>query len=172
MVPRVMTGGDLNMNSRRVINVKQAQSRESTHVADVNFVDTTMNNSNLLMTANYQKYVNDILNYSVGITNQKKMFRYLIDNRSSEFRDEVHVTGVKITNNDFHEVKKETNEMKLRLDLSKICTLFQLVNILSFFNCIFLHHQSTIQQSRYQLPVVLGQFQEHQLICLVITAEV
>ena len=71
------------------------------------------------MTANYQKYVNDILNHSVGITNQKKMFRYLMDNRSSEFSDEVHVTGVKITKNDFHEVKKETNEMKLHLDLSK-----------------------------------------------------
>ena len=118
MVPRVMTG-DLNMNSRRVINVKQAQSHESTHVADVNFVATTMNNSNLLMTANYQKYVNDILNHSVGSTNQKKMFRYLMDNRSSEFSDEVHVTGVKITKNDFLEVKKETNEMKLHLDLSK-----------------------------------------------------
>ena len=118
MVPRVMTG-DLNMISRRVIDVKQAQSHESTHVADVNFVDTTMNNNNLLMTANYQKYVNDILNHSVGSTNQKKMFRYLMDNRSSEFSDEVHVTGVKITNNDFHEVKKETNEMKLHLDLSK-----------------------------------------------------
>ena len=90
---------------------------KSTHVADVNFVDTTMNNSNLLMTANYQKY--DISNNSVGSTNQKKMFRYLMDNRSSEFSDEVHVTGVKITNNDFHEVKKETNEMKLHLDLSK-----------------------------------------------------
>ena len=92
---------------------------KSTHVADVNFVDTTMNNSNLLMKANYQKCVNDILNHYVGITNQKKMFRCLMDNRSSEFSDEVHLTGVKITNNDFHEVKKETNEMKLHLDLSK-----------------------------------------------------
>ena len=68
MVPRVITG-DLNMNNRRVINVKQAQSHESTHVADVNFVDTTMNNSNLLIIANYQKYVNDILNHSVGSIN-------------------------------------------------------------------------------------------------------
>ena len=86
------------------------------------------------MTANYQKYVNDILNHSVGITNQKKMFRCLMDNRSSEFSDEVHVTGVKITNNDFHEVKKETNEMKLHLDLSKV------------------YHSSQVGLNMYPLP--------------------
>ena len=74
------------------------------------------------MTANYQKYVIYILNHSVGSTNQKKMFQYLMDDRSSEFSDEDDLTGVKITNKDFHEVKKETNEMKLHLYLSKVIT--------------------------------------------------
>lgn len=63
---RVMTG-NLNVNSRGVIiNVKAAQAHESTHAANVNFVATTITNSNVMMTTNYQKYVNDGLNQSVG----------------------------------------------------------------------------------------------------------
>ena len=51
---------NLNMKSRSIINVKQAQAHESTH-AHVNFVSTTINSNNTLMTTNYQKYVNNRL---------------------------------------------------------------------------------------------------------------
>ena len=68
---RIMTG-NLNMNSRSIINVKQVQSRESTHAANVNFVDTTIKDSGALLTTNYQKYVNDRLYHSIGSTDLKK----------------------------------------------------------------------------------------------------
>ena len=55
---RVMTG-NLNMNSRSIINVETAHAHESTHAADVNSVNTTINNSNKPMITHYQKYVND-----------------------------------------------------------------------------------------------------------------
>ena len=61
---RVMTG-NLNMKNRNMSNVKQAQAHESTHAADVNFVSTTINNNNTLMTNNYQKYVDNRLNLFV-----------------------------------------------------------------------------------------------------------
>ena len=43
------------------------------------------------------------------------MFCYLMDNRSSEFSDEVHVTGVKITINDFHASGRETGARYARV---------------------------------------------------------
>ena len=116
---RVMNG-NLNMNSRRVL-MSNRHNYMKAHMF-LMLILSTMNNSNSLMTANYQKYVIYILNHSVDSTNQKKMFQYLMDDRSSEFSDEDDLTGVKITNKDFHEVKKETNEMKLHLYLSKVIT--------------------------------------------------
>ena len=59
---------NLNLKSRSIIKVKQAQAHESTHAADVNFFNSTIINNKTLMTnyTNYQKYVNDRLNLSVG----------------------------------------------------------------------------------------------------------
>ena len=53
---RVMSG-NLNIKSRCIINVKQAQAHESTHPANVHVVNTSINNNYTLMTTNYQKYV-------------------------------------------------------------------------------------------------------------------
>ena len=39
---------------------------ERTHAADVNFFNSTIINNKTLMTTNYQNYVNDRLNLSVG----------------------------------------------------------------------------------------------------------
>ena len=55
--------GNLNMKSRSIINVKQVEG----HAADFQFVGTTIsNNINTLITTDYQKYVNNRLNLSVG----------------------------------------------------------------------------------------------------------
>ena len=44
------------MKSRSITNVKQAQAHGSIYAADVNFVNTTVNNNNTPMATNYQKY--------------------------------------------------------------------------------------------------------------------
>ena len=71
--------------------------------------------------------------------------------------------------------------MKLHLDASKgfygSCVGLNMYPLATsectvVFNYIFLQHQSTIQQSKYLLLVGLRQFCEHQLISLVIKAEV
>ena len=48
---RVMTD-NLNMNSRSKNYVKQLQAHESTHAADVNFINRTINNNNTQTTTN------------------------------------------------------------------------------------------------------------------------
>ena len=54
------------MNNRSIINAKQAQSHESRNAAYANFVNTTISHNKTLMTINYQKYVHNIVNQSVG----------------------------------------------------------------------------------------------------------
>ena len=59
---------------------KHIETHESTHVnANVNFFNTTINDSNVIMTSNYQKYANGRLNHSVGGADQKNVFQYLMD---------------------------------------------------------------------------------------------
>ena len=114
---RVVTG-NLNMNSRSIINVKQVQAHESTHAANVSFVKTTISNSNAIITTNYQKYVNDRLNLSVGSTDLKNTFTY-ITNKIGLFSDVDDITGVKFINQDFHHFNKKFYELKLHLDSSE-----------------------------------------------------
>ncbi|RMX50708.1 hypothetical protein pdam_00013231 [Pocillopora damicornis] len=73
---------NLNMKSRSIINVKQAQAHESTH-AHVNFVSTTINNNNTLMTTNYQ---------------------------NGQFSNEDDIAGVKFINEDFHQLNEKKPE--------------------------------------------------------------
>ena len=116
---RSMTG-NLNMNIS-ITNIKEAPPHESAHAA-VDFVNKTVSNNNAIIMNYYEKYVDDRLNHFVSGKDQKNAFQYLMGNSPSEFSDEDDVTGVQITNNDFHKVQKETYESKLHLDSAKVIT--------------------------------------------------
>lgn len=104
---RSMTG-DFNMNRKSTINVKKGTTaRKNIHAANISPVYRTISDHNANIQTNYEKYVNDRLNHSVSSTDRKNTSQYLMDNPSSEFADEDDVTGVKVTNNDFHKVKKK-----------------------------------------------------------------
>ena len=64
-----------------------------------NFVNTTINNNNTLMTTNYHKYVHEILNQSFGSTDLKNTFAYII-NKSGQFSDEDNIKEVKFIKKD------------------------------------------------------------------------
>ena len=103
---RVMTG-NLNMNSRSKNYVKQSQVHESTHAADVNFINTTINNNNKQTATNYQKYVNDRLNQSVGIKYRFGNTFVYIKSKSWQFSGEDDITGLKFIDQDFHQFSKK-----------------------------------------------------------------
>lgn len=116
---RSMTG-DFNMIRKSTINVKKGTTaRKNTHAANISPVYRTISDNNANIQTNYEKYVNDRLNHSVSSTDRKNTSQYLMDNPSSEFADKDDVTGVKVTNKDFHKVKKITYKMKLHLDSNK-----------------------------------------------------
>ena len=104
-----------------ITNIKEAPPHESAHAA-VDFVNKTVSNNNAIIMNYYEKYVDDRLNHFVSGKDQKHAFQYLMGNSPSEFSDEDDVTGVQITNKDFHKVQKETYESKLHLDSAKVIT--------------------------------------------------
>ena len=88
-----------------ITNITGAPPYESAHAA-VDFVNKTVSNNNAIIMNYYEKYVDDRLNHFVSGKDQKNAFQYLMGNSPSEFSDEDDVTGVQITNNDFHKVQK------------------------------------------------------------------
>ena len=85
---------------------KGTTARKNTHAPNISSVYGTISDNNANIQTNYEKYVNDRLNHSVSSTDRKNTSQYLMDNPSSEFADKDDVTGVKVTNKDFHKVKK------------------------------------------------------------------
>ena len=102
---KAMTG-NLNMNRRSIISLKEPQSHESTYTANINYVNKTISdNANvrpiMRSTSDYVR-----LNHSISSYDDANMFQYLIDNPSSEFSDEDDIKGVQVTNKDFHKSKQ------------------------------------------------------------------
>ena len=73
---RAMTG-DLNMNTRRILNLRQPQSYENTHAVNVGFLKKELSSSNAnlqtIIYNEYEKYVSDRFNHSVSSTDQKNV---------------------------------------------------------------------------------------------------
>ena len=73
---RAMTG-DLNMNTRRILNLRQPQSYENTHAVNVGFLKKELSSSNAKLQTiihnEYEKYVSDRFNHSVSSTDQKNV---------------------------------------------------------------------------------------------------
>ena len=65
-----------------------------------------INNNNKQTATNYQKYVNDRLNQSVGSTDLENTFVY-IKSKSEQFSDEDDITGLKFIDQDFHQFSKK-----------------------------------------------------------------
>ena len=100
---RSMTG-ILNVNTRSITNLEEAQASESTNAANV-YVNKTISDNNATIKTYYEKYVDsDRLNHSISSHDVVNVFQYLMDNPSSEISDEDDVRGVKDTNRDFHKV--------------------------------------------------------------------
>ena len=74
--------GNMNMKSRSIINVKQAQAHNY---------------------QNHEKYVDNRLNLSVGGADLWNKFSYIMNN-SGQFSNEDDIAGVKFIYEDFHQL--------------------------------------------------------------------
>ena len=101
---RVMTG-NLNMNSRSKNYVSHRCMKAHMLLMLILSIQP-INNNNKQTATNYQKYVNDRLNQSVGSTDLENTFVY-IKSKSEQFSDEDDITGLKFIDQDFHQFSKK-----------------------------------------------------------------
>ena len=81
----------INMGKNFITNLKDPLPSNSNYAATVNFVNKTVSDDNATMTANYQKYVDDKLKYSVQSSDNSNSFQYVMDNPAGQLTDEIKI---------------------------------------------------------------------------------
>ena len=109
--------GDLNMTNHSIINLKDPKSSDNSHAASVNFVNTTINNSNTILNGIIDKKIKESETSSIDLVDQENVFKKVMDDDLfKEDDDDIHKVGVQ--NKDFHLVNKKTYEFKIDYDSS------------------------------------------------------
>ena len=109
--------GDLNMTNHGIINLKDPKPSDNSHAASVNFVNTTINNSNTILNGIIDKKIKESETSSIDLVDQENVFKIVMDDDLfKEDDDDIHKIGVK--NKDFHLVNKKTYEFKIDYDSS------------------------------------------------------
>ena len=109
--------GDLNMTNHSIINLKDPKPSDNSHAASVNFVNTTINNSNAIIDGIIDKKIKESETSSIDLVDQENVFKMVLDDDLfKEDDDDIHKIGVE--NKDFHLVNKKTYEFKIDYDSS------------------------------------------------------
>ena len=106
---------EINMNNNSIINLKDPQPSDNSHAASVNFVNTSINHSNTIISGVIDKKIKESEEKSIQIVNQENVFEKVMDD--DEFKeddDDIHKIGVQ--NKDFHSINKKTYEFKIDYD--------------------------------------------------------
>ena len=111
---KAMTG-NLDMANHNLINLKDPQPSDNSHAASVNFVNTSINNSNTIINGVIDKKIKESEEKSIQTVNQENVFKKVMDD--DEFKeddDDIHKIGVQ--NKNFHSRNKKTYEFKIDYD--------------------------------------------------------
>ena len=113
---KAMTG-DLDMANHNLINLKDPQPSDSSHAASVNFVNTSINNSNSIIDGIIDRKIEESETRSIESIDRENVFKKVMDDDEfKEDHDKIHKVGVE--NKNFHLVNKKTYEFKIDYDSS------------------------------------------------------
>ena len=107
--------GNLDMANNSIINLKDPQTSDASHAASVNFVNTSINNSNTIIDGVIDKKIKESEEKSIQTVNQENVFKKVMDD--DEFKEDdndIHKIGVQ--NKNFHSRNKKTYEFKIDYD--------------------------------------------------------
>ena len=111
---KAMTG-NLDMANHNLINLKDPQPSDNSHAASVNFVNTSINNSNTIINGVIDKKIKESEEKSIQTVNQENVFKKVMDDdKFKEDDDDIHKIGVQ--NKNFHSRNKKTYEFKIDYD--------------------------------------------------------
>ena len=109
--------GNLNMATHSIINLKDPQSSDSSYAASVNFVNNTVNGSNVIINGVIDKKIQESEERSIEAVQQENVFeKVMVDDLFILDDDDIH--KVAVVDKDFHKVNQETYQFKIDYDSS------------------------------------------------------
>ena len=115
-------GGNLNMTDSRgdkhsIIGLNDPQPSDSSYAASVNFVNTTVNGSNVIINGVIDKKIQESEERSIQAVQQENVFeKVMVDDLFILDDDDIH--KVAVVDKDFHKVNQETYQFKIDYDSS------------------------------------------------------
>ena len=110
--------GNLDMANHSIINLKDPQPSDSSYAASVNFVNNTVNGSNVIINGEINKKIQESEERSIEAVQQENVFeKVMVDDLFILDDDDIH--KVAVVDKDFHKVNQETYLFKIDYD-SKI----------------------------------------------------
>ena len=115
-------GGNLSMtdssgNKHSIIGLKDPQPSDSSYAASVNFVNTTVNGSNVIIKGVIDKKIQESEERSIRAVQQENVFeKVMVDDLFILDDDDIH--KVAAVDKDFHKVNQETYLFKIDYDSS------------------------------------------------------
>ena len=115
-------GGNLNMTDSRgdkhsIIGLKDPQQSDSSYAASVNFVNNTVNGSNVIINGVIDKKIKESEERSIRAVQQENVFeKVMVDGDFILEDDDIH--KVAVVDKDFHKVNQQTYQFKIDYDSS------------------------------------------------------
>ena len=112
--------GNLNMTDSRgdkhsIIGLKDPQPSDSSYAASVNFVNTTVNGSNVIIKGVIDKKIKDSEERSIRAVQQENVFeKVMVDDLF--ILDDDDIKKVAVVDKDFHKVNQQTYQFKIDYD--------------------------------------------------------
>ena len=109
--------GNLNMANHSIINLKDPQPSDSSYAASVNFVNNTVNGSNVIINDIINKKIQESEERSIEAVQQENVFeKGLVDDLF--ILDDDDIKKVAVVNKEFHKVNQQTYQFKIDYDSS------------------------------------------------------
>ena len=112
--------GNLNMTDRRgtkhsIIGLKDPQPSDSSYAASVNFVNNTVNGSNVIINGVIDKKIKESEERAIRAVRQENVFeKVMVDDLFILEDDDIH--KVAVVDKDFHKVNQQTYQFKIDYD--------------------------------------------------------
>ena len=109
--------GNLNMANHSIINLKDPQPSDSSYAASVNFVNKTVNGSNVIINDTIDKKIQESEERSIRAVQQENVFeKVMVDDLFILDDDDIH--KVAVVDKDFHKINQQTYQFKIDYDSS------------------------------------------------------
>ena len=109
--------GVINMNNGNIINLKDPQPSDINNAASVNFVNNTINNSNVIINGVIDKKIQESEERSIQAVQQENVFKKVMTDSLFILEDD-DIHQVAKIDKDFHKVNQQTYQFKIDYDSS------------------------------------------------------